>query len=113
MYKQMKITSMLDFESIVQSEQALIAYFSHDECSVCKVLKPKIEDLINNDFPLMKFIYIDVKQQPDIAAQNSVFVVPTIICYVQENENFRYSRNLSIGELTERIERFYKMLFTE
>lgn len=79
---------------------------------VCKVLKPKIENLVVNNFPKMKLYYIDNKLHPEIAAQNSIFTNPTILVYFDKKEYFRRSRNVGIEELKDLIERPYNMLFS-
>jgi len=42
-----------------------------------------------------------------------VFSIPTILIFVQGKENARYSRNFSIGELRQQIDRFYPLIFEE
>ncbi len=44
------VRSFIDYEKL-KNNKAVIFYFSHDECNVCKVLLPKIENLIHSDFP--------------------------------------------------------------
>ena len=56
-----------------------IYYFTGIECNVCKVLKPKIEDFITQKFPKIKLGYVNSEVLPDIAAQNRIFSVPTIL----------------------------------
>ena len=48
------IQSIQEFEQALTENDAVLAYFSTDICSVCKVLKPKIAELIANEFPKMK-----------------------------------------------------------
>jgi len=72
-----------DFEHYLKQHDAVLAYFSHDECNVCKVLKPKLIELINEQFPKIQFIYINVKDLPEISAQLSIFTVPTIVIYFE------------------------------
>jgi thiol-disulfide isomerase/thioredoxin len=78
---------------------------------VCKVLKPKIYELLQNEFPKIKFRYIDVKKTPEISAQNNIFTVPTILIYFEGKEFVRRSRNIGITELKNLIERPYKLMF--
>lgn len=89
---------------------AVLVYFSHDACNVCKLLKPKVEVLLAEQFPKMKMLYVNTHQQPEIAAQYKVFTAPTILIFFEGKEHFRFSRNVSIGQLREAIERPYSML---
>jgi thioredoxin-like negative regulator of GroEL len=96
----------------VNENKALLVYFSNTHCNVCKVLKPKIQDLLTEEFPLMKMYYCDTIESPEIAAQNSIFTVPTIVIYFDGKEYIRKSRNIGIMELQNDIERPYSLLFT-
>ena len=105
------ISNFSEFKIIAENEQAALFYFSHEDCNVCKVLKPKIEELIETFFPKIKLYFIDTKLYPEVAAQNSIFVNPTILIYFDKNEFIRKSRNFGIEELKLQIERLYNLVF--
>jgi thioredoxin-like negative regulator of GroEL len=96
-----------------EEEPALLAYFSTESCNVCKVLKPKVADLIQASFPEIKMVYIQTDKLPEVAAQNQVFAVPTLLVYFEGREYIRKSRNIGIGELEREIDRPYSMIFGE
>lgn len=100
-----------DFELYIKERAAVLAYFSHDECNVCKVLKPKLIELVNERFPEIQFIYINVKELPEISAQLSIFTVPTIVIYFEGKEFVRKSRSIGIEEIAASIERPYQLMF--
>ncbi len=78
---------------------------------MCKVLKPKVIEMIESDFPEMKYCYVDLNESKEILGQLSVFSVPTILVYFEGKETIRASRNVHLEELREQIERYYKMIF--
>jgi len=45
------------------------------------------------------FHYIDTTQSLELAAQQLVFAVPTLIRYIDEKEAQRFSRNVDLSEL--------------
>lgn len=100
-----------EFKKAVEFNKAVLIYFSHEECNVCKVLKPKINEFINDNFPKIALFFCDTIQNPQIAAQNSIFTVPTLIIFLEGKEYIRKSRNFGIEELKEIIERPYNLLF--
>lgn len=105
------LKSETKFQDISQNEAASLFYFSHDECSVCKVLKPKVYDLLTKRFPEIKMYYVNIHKTPEISGQNSIFSVPTIIVYMDKHEIFRRSRNIGLGELEALISKPYKIFF--
>lgn len=105
------LTSWDDFQASITSNDAVLIYFSHEQCNVCKVLKPKIEKMLSDNFPKIKMFYADTVLHPEIAAQNSIFTVPTILIYFDRKEYLRVSRNVSVVELEEKITRTYQLMF--
>ena len=102
---------IIDFVKLSETETAVLFYFSHENCNVCKVLRPKVFDLIQTDFPKIKVYYIDVKKFPDTAAFFSVFVSPTILVFFEGKEYIRKSRNFGVEELGSAMDRIYKIIF--
>ena len=91
--------------------QSVALYFTSPECSVCKVLKPKVRELINQKFPEMKLYFIDIAENPKTAAEFQVFTVPVILIYFEGREYIRKVRNIGIIELEKEISRPYELLF--
>lgn len=106
-----EVKSYDEFLSFVEKETAVLAYFSTNACSVCKVLKPKVEELLQAEFPNIKLLYIQSDKQPEVAAQNRVFAAPTLLVFFDGREHIRKSRNIGISELQQEISRPYSMLF--
>ena len=106
------ITSLSEFENIVHKNDAVLVYFSHEKCNVCKVLKPKIREMLSENFPKIKMFYSDTVLYPEIAAQNSIFTVPTLIIYIDKKEFLRKSRNVGIEELKKELRRPYELFFS-
>ncbi len=104
---------MEELSNLSSSSDAVILYFSHDACSVCKVLLPKIKELVDTTFPKLELKYINTMEQADIAASYQVFTVPTVLVFFEGKEYFRYSRNIGIHQLEEAVKRPYQLLFSE
>jgi thioredoxin-like negative regulator of GroEL len=100
-----------DFNEFISKNGGTVTYFSTPTCNVCKVLKPKLKELLVEDFPEMKFAYVNTVEAMELAAQNQVFAVPTILFHLDGKEFIRKSRNVNLNELSEELERPYGMLF--
>jgi len=86
-------------------------YFSGRSCGVCHSLRPKIEALFAEDFPKVPLLEIATEEQPELAAQHSVFTLPVLIIYIDGREGPRFARSFSLDEVREALERPYSMLF--
>ena len=73
------IKSPQDFADNINAQSTSILYFTTPTCNVCKAVFPKLTELSSNyAIPLLN---IYVSMHPDIAAQNNVFTLPTIIVF--------------------------------
>ena len=97
----------------VENSPAVMLYFWGDNCAVCDALKPKIKSILDKDFPKVEQIYIDAKNNIDIAANFSVFAIPTTIIFLDGKEFLREGRNVSLASLKSKLQRPYSMFFDE
>jgi thioredoxin 1 len=108
-----EIQSGEQFNRLIATEPALLIYFSTEICNVCKSLKPKVENLIEEEFPHMKMVYVNSEKHPEIAGQHRVFAAPVILALFEGRETFRKIRNIGLDELRQNLLRPYSIFFPE
>ena len=108
-----EIHSQEQFNRFTATEPALLVYFSTDICNVCKTLRPKVESLIEEEFPLIKAVYVNSEKHPEIAGQHRVFTAPVIIVIFEGRETIRKNRNTGLNELRQELQRPYSIFFPE
>lgn len=104
-----QINSLEEIQDIISTAQPVLIYFSGENCSVCKVLKPKIENEIINNFEKFKIYEVKAELYKEIASNFSVFSIPTILVFFDTKEFFRKSRNISIPLFIEELKRPYSL----
>ncbi len=110
----MEITEKIpikDFEELLQSHPASLVYFYQDKCGVCKVLFPKVQELLEKEFPKMEMIVIEAAQNRELAAQLRMLAVPGVMVFFDGKEFFRSNGLTTITELNFKISRLYAMFF--
>ncbi|HZL10917.1 MAG TPA: thioredoxin family protein [Prolixibacteraceae bacterium] len=105
------IQSIKEFDLILAENDAVLAYFSTEACSVCKVLKPKVLEMVTAAFPKLKMIYVESDKSAELAAQHRVFMAPTVVVFFAGRETIRKSRAFGVDELRSEIQRYYSLLF--
>ena len=95
----------------INEQKGVVLYFSNEACSVCKVLKPRMKELVDGSYPQMSLYYIDTENSPLIAGQHRVFTIPTILIFFEGREHARLSRNIGMHQVEESIARPYQMVF--
>ena len=74
----MKDINAEEYSELMNSEDAVVIDFHATWCGPCKVLSPILEEL-EDEVNGVKFVKLDVDQHPDIAGQNGVMGVPTVV----------------------------------
>ena len=105
-----EITSKEQLEKEISENDAILLYFSGENCSVCKVLKPKIEEEVLKNFPEFRLYEIKTDIYKELTSQFTVFSIPTTIIYFEKKEFKRYGRNMSIPLFLEEIQRPYNLM---
>jgi thioredoxin 1 len=105
------IESVEAMQAFIAENEAAVVYFAGADCGVCHVLEPKVRALLGDSFPRIAFGRVATDQASELAAQQSVFAVPTLLVFFDGRESFRYARNFSVGEIARDIARPYGMFF--
>ena len=100
-----------DIKQIIETNDAVMLYFSGKNCNVCHALQPKIKEAFDTNFPKIKQLYIDATDNTQLAASYEVFSVPTILIFFDKKETKRVSRYISVSELIHDISRLYNLMF--
>ncbi len=91
-------TSINEILKAIQPEQeSVVLYFTTSTCNVCKSIFPRLEELMQG-YP-QKLYKIDAEQFPELAGQNRVFTVPTILIFAEGKEVLRESRFVDFAKI--------------
>ena len=92
-----------NLKEIIANEPAVLVYFKNDSCAPCIALRPKVEELIESQFPKTKFIIVDSVRNPELNGEFQVFANPTLLVFFDGKEYIRKSKYVSIPELQAEI----------
>lgn len=106
------LNDLNELETNLKKDVALVLYFSSPSCSVCHVLRPKLMEALEKEYPAIGRYHVDIALTPEIAAHFQVFSAPTIIVFFDGHEFIRKGRAMSVDGLLEEIKRPYEMLIS-
>lgn len=106
-----ELNTIEQVETMVESTPAVMVYFYNDNCAPCLSLRPKVIELLDNNFGKMKLAFVNSGINPEIPARYHAFTNPTLILFFDGREYRRESKYISIPQLTETIDRPYGMMF--
>lgn len=101
---------LIELKKVIADEKVVLAYFSHDACGVCQILKPKISQAVKVKYPNIRQIYVNIEHAPKAAGQFSIFTAPVVLVFFGGEEHIRMARSFGVGELLNAIERPYGMM---
>ena len=108
------VTNTIDrIKAKLSESRAIVLYFFNDNCSPCLALRPKVIHLVEKEFPLLALEFINASENQEITAEFGVFSAPAILIFFEGKEYIRFGKYVSIEELKEKINRYYKVLFNE
>lgn len=110
-YRMNELNELKQVQETIHKETGVMVYFYNDDCPPCISLRPKVESLIQEQFPEMKLIWVNSKSSPEIPASYGVFANPTILVFFEGKEFRRFSKYVSVAELKDAVDRYYKMIF--
>lgn len=102
-----QLLSETEFFDFIRSHPICAVYFSGPDCAVCRTLKPKLFDLLQQKFPALVIGEVDCSASQQLAAQQTVFTIPTLLVYFDGKEGIRKSRSFSLSELANELARPY------
>ena len=82
-----------------------LIFFTSNTCGVCKVLKPKLLEAVQANFPKVGIRLVDVEEEEEFAGQSMVFTLPVVIIKVDGREMYRFARSFSVYEVLEKLKR--------
>lgn len=100
-----------ELEKKVAESKGLLVYFKNDNCAPCLVLRPKVAELVEKEFPKMELLIVDSVESPMLAGPFRVFSNPTLLVFFEGKEYLRKSKYIAIPELESEMRRLYNMVF--
>lgn len=108
-----EISSIGELEQTIAGETGILVYFYNNRCAPCISLRPKVQAMVDEDFPKLKLMFVNAEQNPAIAAHFGIFANPCILVFFDGREFQRYSKYISINQLGNDLERIYNIAFRE
>jgi len=98
-----------ELDKVLAKHALTLVYFSTPTCGVCRVLRPKVEALIE-EVPPWYFQYVNTEDAAEIAGQHLIFTVPTILLMAEGKEVSRLSRHFGLHDLEQPIRRYAELI---
>jgi len=104
-------TSLEDAQEYLRTHPAVLVFFSDDSCNVGDALSPKLQKLLEKDYPEINFLEVNVQMIPEAAGFFNIFVIPSVLVYFDGRESIRMARHVNVESLKQQIGRLYQLMF--
>ena len=88
----------------------LLVQFGADTCAPCRTIQQRINRW-TEQHPSVYSVYVPIETFPEIAAQESLFSVPTILVFVDGRRTICESGYFSLDKLLSQVQRYLDLLF--
>ena len=105
-----QIEKLEELQNSINTGNPILVYFSGENCSVCKVLKPKIEEEVKKAFPKFELFEVKTDFDKELTAHFMIFSIPATLIFFDKKEFKRYGRNMSVPLFIEEIKRPYDLM---
>ena len=84
-----RLEQLEDFKTLKEENEKVVFVFSASWCPDCLVMDTFLEEVIN-EFPEIKFSYVDRDKFPEIAEALDIFGIPSFVAYKNNEEASRF-----------------------
>lgn len=105
------IRNAAQLQELISVDKGVLVYFYNAFCAPCITLRPKVEALLEAEFPLMNLVFINSMIYPELAAEFGIYTSPSLLVFFEGKEIVRESKFVSVEALQEKIERCYPMVY--
>lgn len=100
-----------EFNTLKTEHPAMMLYFYNDTCGVCHTLRPRVENLLSDEFPKVRFVPVHAAESMELAGQLRMLSVPGMLLFLEGKEYLRYNGMVSLQDLESKIFRPYHLMF--
>lgn len=97
-----------DFQRLIHERKLLLVQFGSAACAPCRAIKGRLEEWAERAD--VTVLYLPMEDFQDLAAQEQIFTVPTILVYVEGRLTIRESGCFSLEEILGKIERYRQLM---
>lgn len=108
-----QIENLIQLQNRINTGNPVLVYFSGENCSVCKILKPKIEEAVSKNFPKFELFEVKTDLYKELTSHFTVFSIPTTLIFLDKKEFRRVGRNISVPLFIEELKRPYNLMCEE
>lgn len=106
------ITSEEELQAWTQREPAAMLLFGGANCSVCEAIKPRLQQLVEREFPKLSFGYTACDDEGRaLCASQGLFSIPVVCLFFDGKRASTFIRVFSLHEVREAIQRSYEMMY--
>ncbi|WP_066802694.1 thioredoxin family protein [Moraxella oblonga] len=91
------LSNLSDIDDFIAQNRLAVLYISAPKCGVCTVMKPKINEIIN-DFDNVASGVVGIDEVPTLASSYHILTAPALLVFADGKEAWRGARFIDVAD---------------
>jgi thioredoxin-like negative regulator of GroEL len=107
-----KINNQADLDALLTEQPAVLLLYGGQHCGVCQTLKPRIQHLLNTQFPRIHATYIDCQDDAAcLCAQQGIMTLPVVQIWFTGTLFAELLKVFALDDIQAALSRPYALMF--
>lgn len=106
------VTSQEQLATLLAEHSAVLVLYGGKACGVCQTLKPQLQRLLAEQFPLMQACYVDCQTTGSaLCAQQGIMALPVVQIWFEGRRFTEFFKVFAVADISAALARPYELLF--
>lgn len=99
------LTTLIQVQDFIAQSRLAVLYISAPKCGVCTVMKPKINEIIN-DFDNVASGVVGIDEMPTLASFYHILTAPALLVFADGKEVWRGTRFIDVVDFENKLAQY-------
>ncbi|WP_227875026.1 thioredoxin domain-containing protein [Oceanisphaera profunda] len=107
------MTSKEQLAALLAEHSAVLVLYGGEDCGVCQTLKPQLQRLLAEQFPLMQACYVDCQTTGSaLCAQQGIMALPVVQIWFEGRRFTEFFKVFAVADISTALARPYQLMFS-
>lgn len=99
------LSTLDQVQALIRQNRLAVLYISAPKCGVCTVMKPKINEILN-DFDNVASSAVGIDEVPALASSYHILTAPALLIFADGKEVWRGARFIDVADFENKLAQY-------